>query len=469
MSRIRLYLAAASSLFLTVVSGNLTSTPFGLRRRGNLPRTGAKHASSYRKQMQTSGTPIALGVSTTCIRYLHSDGSSLATAVSLRGGSIDGNDVRMTAAYRLGRMIGKMLLFIFGYYCGQLTKSKQTKIDHRYQYRRRPDYAMHGCKESSQQHMYHYASSSLDGDGHSHPLETLSTGYDTFNSAARDALGIRGGDTVAATTPKSIGCGLCSFIKWAFVVMLAASSPGGRGVLICILLWQMRVALDQIAAVRVGVDRMANAIDRSSLPPPVAQQVNSKSSSIVPKMENIRGGGGGCGVHGGAVSLAYTSTQKWKIIFRAALAGFFFVFGLFRLCRPTLKWTGFDLLFFCWYAYLLRERYLERYLEKEKERNAIALDARRRQLPNWLHFRSNASLQAMQTQGAESTRRIAILPPEEQIDYPLPKLFAFLAFAFTSTYLITQTSHHLAARQLAAGDGVVLADLHHVGNRVQLK
>ena len=84
-----------------------------------------------------------------------------------------------------------MLIFLLGYFVGQHTKSKQTSIDHRYQYRRQPDYATtNGCQQHSQKSLYDDASPDYGGDYR--PAEPEN---DMSNSAARDALGMRGGAT----------------------------------------------------------------------------------------------------------------------------------------------------------------------------------------------------------------------------------------------------------------------------------
>lgn len=204
MYRIRLYLAAAAFL-VTAVSGNLTSMTFG-RRRGilSLPCiVGLSRASHRGRRQMKIGPSIALG-GPTIIRTHYppsSDGSSsLATAVSLRGGGIDANSSSFQLGYQLGYQLGrtlqKMLIFFLGYYVGQHTKSKQTPIDHKYQYRRQPDYATtNGCQQHSQKSFYDGASPDYGGDFR--PAEPEN---DVSNSAARDALGMRGGATVAEST-----------------------------------------------------------------------------------------------------------------------------------------------------------------------------------------------------------------------------------------------------------------------------
>ena len=66
---------------------------------------------------------------------------SNSAALAMRGGATMTEVDRNSKAYLFGRMLGKMLIFFLGYYVGQHTKSKQTPIDHGYQYRRQPDYA----------------------------------------------------------------------------------------------------------------------------------------------------------------------------------------------------------------------------------------------------------------------------------------------------------------------------------------
>ena len=193
MYRIRLCLAAAAFL-VTAVSGNLTSMTFG-RRRGilSLPCIVGSSRASHRgcRQMKI-GPSIALGGSSTGICPPSSSGSSsLATAVSLRGGGIDANSSDFQLGYQLGRILQKMLIFLLGYFVGQHTKSKQASIDHRYQYRRQPDYATtNGCQQHSQKSLYDDASPDYGGDYR--PAEPEN---DMSNSAARGALGMRGGAT----------------------------------------------------------------------------------------------------------------------------------------------------------------------------------------------------------------------------------------------------------------------------------
>ena len=199
MYRIRLCLAAAVFL-VTAVSGNLTSMTFG-RRRGILSLScivSSSRASHRGHKQMKIGPSIALG-RPTIIRTHYppsSDGSSsLATAVSLRGGGIDANSsgfqLGYQLGYQLGRILQKMLIFLLGYFVGQHTKSKQTSIDHRYQYRRQPDYATtNGCQQHSQKSLYDDASPDYGGDYR--PAEPEN---DMSNSAARDALGMRGGAT----------------------------------------------------------------------------------------------------------------------------------------------------------------------------------------------------------------------------------------------------------------------------------
>ncbi len=110
---------AAAVFLVTAVSGNLTSMTFG-RRRGilSLPCIVGSSRASHRgcRQMKI-GPSIALS-GPTIIRAHYppsSDGSSsLATAVSLRGGGIDANSSDFQLGYQLGRILQKMLIFLLG-------------------------------------------------------------------------------------------------------------------------------------------------------------------------------------------------------------------------------------------------------------------------------------------------------------------------------------------------------------------
>ena len=131
MYRIRLYLAAAAFL-VTAVSGNLTSMTFG-RRRGilSLPCiVGLSRASHRGRRQMKIGPSIALD-GPTIIRTHYppsSDGSSsLATAVSLRGGGIDANSSSFQLGYQLGYQLGRYLTKDAHFFLGILRRPAHQK------------------------------------------------------------------------------------------------------------------------------------------------------------------------------------------------------------------------------------------------------------------------------------------------------------------------------------------------------
>ena len=111
---------------------------------------------------------------------------------------------------------------------------------------------------------------------------------------------------------------------------------------------------------------------------------SDRNSFTMNTVNKIRGGGqkeDSC-IYANNISNAAGPKESRQLLRKISL-GFYFVVAFFRMFRPIIALTVYDICLFIVVFNCLHTRQIQ----KEKRKVAAALDKRRRELPNWMHCR----------------------------------------------------------------------------------